>query len=185
MKIPEGMTEQEVVDVMNEAASRVAPKYKFGYHNGDDMIQQAVMKCVKILNNGKFIPKSNKDLKKQLLNFLITICRNEASNYRRKHSFRYASPDSENNKRKYNIMHPMKIHSQGMVNSEIFSRPNSIIEDIDKADLINKIRDNLPIPLLKDYLKWMNGVKIPLARRKILFTKLAEIFDGYESTEEE
>lgn len=185
MFIPEGMTEAEVVDIMERASKRVSPKYKFGYMNDEDMVAQGIVEAIKALNTEKFQPKPNGDLKKQLLNFLMVHIRNRISNFRRKHSFRYASPDSKSNKTKYNLMHPLKIHSQGLVNSEIFAQKNTIIEDISGGDIIEKIRDNISMSMLKDFVKWTNGAKLPASRKKALIDRLKEVLDGYQSPEEE
>src|SRR3990172_4720235 len=40
-KIPKGMTEKEVLNVIEEVISSLAYKFKFGYHSIEDMKQQA------------------------------------------------------------------------------------------------------------------------------------------------
>ena len=39
--IPPHMTEQQVVQIINNIANRLASKFKFGYHELEDMRQQA------------------------------------------------------------------------------------------------------------------------------------------------
>jgi hypothetical protein len=178
MKIPEGLTEQEVVTIMQTASFRIAPRFKFGYLKADDLIQQGIMECIKVINADKFRPIEGKCLKRQLYNFLATHIRNRMSNYRRQYSFRYANPESVSNLRKFNLMHPLQIHSAGLTNSEMFSEENTIDDDIDHSALIEKIRANLDVNMLKDYLKWSNGVKLPTVRKKALLAKLEEIING-------
>ena len=178
MFIPEGLTEDEVIEIMNIASRKVAKKYRFGYLSNEDMEAHGVLEAIKVLNAGKFNPKPDGDLKKQLLGFLIIHIRNRCSNLRRKHSFRYASPDSINNQHKFLIMHPLQIHSHGLGDSNMFSREGDVEDAFDYGELIEKIRSNLSIPLLKDYLKLTNGVKISASRKKILLERLKEILYG-------
>ncbi len=175
MIVPEGLTEQEVTDIMYRVSREIARRYLFGYHSVEDNIQQGVMECIKTLNNHKFVPRGDKDLQQQLINFLRVHVRNRLSNFRRNHSFRYAEPNSKNNVAKFNLMHPLKIHSQGLAGSPIFSRENTITQGIDRSEMIRRIREALSIPMLKDFLKWQNDVKIPTKRKKELFSKIVEI----------
>ena len=46
MRIPKGMTEEEVLDVIEEVASKLVYKFKFGYHEVEDMKQQAVLEAI-------------------------------------------------------------------------------------------------------------------------------------------
>jgi len=171
------MTEQDVVDIINKAANEQAGNYLFGYHSREDNIQQAFYHSIKVINLGKFRPVEGKCVKKQLLNFLRVHIRNRLSNDRRKHSYRYANPESKNNAPKYAIMHPLKIHSFGLENSEIFARDNNISEEFDKKELFEKIRDNLTIAELKDLLKLQADVKISEGRKIALIERIREILE--------
>ena len=39
--IPQGMTEEQVLQIINNITNRLAGKFKFGYHEIEDMKQQA------------------------------------------------------------------------------------------------------------------------------------------------
>lgn len=183
----EGLTEDEVVKIIYKAC-KTAIKYKFGYLSGEDLVAHSVVKCVKVLNEGKFIPRSEKPIEAQLLNFLSMVSRNEASNLRRKHSCRYSNPENRNNEKKYNLAHPLKIHSQGLTNSELFSEESTMHEEMNYSELMIRIRETLPIPMLKDFLKWTNGVKLSTTKKKILLDTLKEILSAqktHQSSENE
>ena len=177
MFVPEGLSEQDVMDCMTKAANEQCRNYQYGYNDLDDFRQQAIMHCIKVINAKKFVPKPDKDIKKQLLAFLRVHVRNRLSNDRRKESFRYSNPESRNNKPKYAIMHPLKIHSFGLENSEIFARDNHICDEFDKKELFEKIRDNLTIAELKDLLKLQADVKISEGRKIALIERIREILE--------
>lgn len=177
MNIPDGLTEEETVDIMYRAA-QISTKYKFGYLDDSDMVSSAIEKCIKVINQGKFLPKPDKCVKKQLYNFLVTVSRNDSSNLRRKHSCRYSNPENRNNEKKYNLAHPLKIHSQGLTNSELFSEESTVHEEMNYSELMIRIRETLPISMLKDFLKWINGVKLSTTRKKVLLDTLKEILSA-------
>ena len=56
MKIPKGMTEDEVLSSIDLVANRLASKFRFGYHSIDDMKQQArifALEALDIYDNTK------------------------------------------------------------------------------------------------------------------------------------
>lgn len=77
MKIPEGMTQQEVLGLINKIATRLAPKFVFGYHTFEDIKQQAFIEACKGLE--KY------DGKRPLENFLWVHIKNRLCNYKRDH----------------------------------------------------------------------------------------------------
>ena len=36
-----GLSEQEIIEIINRISSRLGPKFRFGYHTNEDMRQQA------------------------------------------------------------------------------------------------------------------------------------------------
>ena len=49
--IPQGMTEEQVVQTIDIIANRLAKKFKFGYHDIDDMKQQARLFAWEVIEN--------------------------------------------------------------------------------------------------------------------------------------
>ena len=50
MKIPKGMTEQEVIDQIEVVCNRIAAKYTFYGYTADDIKQEAFIICMEALN---------------------------------------------------------------------------------------------------------------------------------------
>ena len=76
MKIPEGYTEQEVVDIIDRVVNRIAHKFKFGYHTIDDMKQYGRMEAIMGIEKDY-----NPDL--PLENFLYSHVHNRLFNIKR------------------------------------------------------------------------------------------------------
>ena len=64
MKIPNNMTEDQVVDIITKVAHRLAPKFTFAFYETEDIEQEAFMLGVEAL--GRY------DDTKPLENFLYT-----------------------------------------------------------------------------------------------------------------
>ena len=73
--IPQGMTEQQVIQIINNIANRLAGKFKFGYHDIEDMKQQARLFAWEGLENYDGV--------RPLENFLWTHVRNRLYNFKR------------------------------------------------------------------------------------------------------
>ena len=76
MQIPKGMTEEQVVDVINGVVNILAYNFKFGYFDLDDMKQQGRMYAIEAL------PRFNPDVG-NLHNFLRSHIRNRFLNLHR------------------------------------------------------------------------------------------------------
>ncbi len=175
MFVPEGMTEQETIDIIYRACRKAARKYCFGYHDMDDIVQEAAMFCVTTLDKGKFKPRGDKPMAQQLYCFLRVWARNRQSNYRRDHSCRYGNPTSQLNINKYNIMHPLKIHSQGLTQHNMFARYSNLDEDFDAEDIQRRILEGLTVVQRKNYFKLLSGVIILPEYEQELYDRISEI----------
>lgn len=170
MFVPEGMTADEVVAIATEVSRAPARKYLFGYHSVEDLVEQGVLISLDILSKGKFKPRGPKPMALQLKNFLRVWVRNRLSNYRRDNSCRYPNADSPANKSKYNLMHPLKIYSQGLSTSEIFARDINVGREIDDRDLTGRLLTGLSVYERKLYWKKMGGVILSVAEEQLLLT---------------
>ena len=81
-KLPNGVTEDEFLTVLDNISKRLGHKFKFGYHDFDDMKQQAAIFAMEGLE--KY------DNSRPLENFLWTHVRNRLFNYKRNN---YQRPD--------------------------------------------------------------------------------------------
>jgi hypothetical protein len=80
--LPNGVTQEQFLDVLDNISKRLGHKFKFGYHSFDDMKQQAAIFALEGLQ--KY------DNKRPLENFLWTHVRNRLFNYKRDN---YQRPD--------------------------------------------------------------------------------------------
>lgn len=175
MFIPEGMTEDEVVQIMTRISNLYKRKYKFGYNSEEDVVQQGILHAIKNLNNGKFKPRGNKPMALQLTNFLRVWVDRRLNNDRRNQSCRYSRADTILNKTKFAIMHPLKIHSQGLESSEIFARDSGAIDSLMNDDIKEKVLEGLDIDQRKDYMKLLGGVRISQQKEDELFARIKQI----------
>lgn len=201
-----GVDEKEFLDAVDKITKKLIYKFKFGYHEAEDMKQQATIFAIQGLKHY--------DKKRPLENFLWTHVRNRLFNYKRdnyqrpdkpcigcpffdKHynksdnqcsKFRdkmecepYNNWESKNNSKK-NIMKPLAIdYLSDTPNS--FS-PNEIIKNKEIFDIIDK---NLPIKLRPAYLNFMANQKIPKKEYTLLIETIQQILnidtDGGENDE--
>ena len=84
MLIPINHTEAEVVAIIDRVAAKIARKFKFGYHDIDDMKQQARLFALECL------PRY--DLTRPLENFVWTHVHNRLFNYKRDNYERPSCP---------------------------------------------------------------------------------------------
>ena len=75
MKIPNGMTEQQVIETINKVISRYIYKFRFGYYESEDIRQEAFIIAMEALERY--------DEKRPLENFLAVHVKNRLSNFKR------------------------------------------------------------------------------------------------------
>ena len=198
MKVPKGYTEQEVVDIIEKVSSRLAGKFKFGYHGIEDMKQQAAMIALESLD--KY------DETRPLENFLYVCVHNGLFNEKRnkferpdkpcftcpfydKHCLKSSNQCAEFNDRmdcklynnwsirngaKKNIMKPIDIYNV-RDEREQNMRVDDHVDDIVQKELWNIIDKHLDIGLRADYIKIKNNVKLPKKRRVIVEQAIFDI----------
>ena len=80
MKIPKGMTEAEVLAVINKICDRYAYKFQFGYFEPDDIRQEAFIIAVDALDRY--------EEGRPLENFLAVHVKNRLNNFKRDKYYR-------------------------------------------------------------------------------------------------
>ncbi len=197
MKIPKGMSEEEVLRVIENVAQRLAYKFKFGYNDLDDMRQQARMFALEVL------PKY--DNKRPLENFLWSCVHNKLFNYKRDNFERPGYPcqtcpydawekDTDKcmkygdkleckyygiwfkrNSAKRNVMHPIDLGNVQGENEQNMKIEFDISEYLDAKELNILIEKELPIDLRTDYIKLKNGININKDKKNLLINTIKEI----------
>lgn len=84
--IPKGYTEEQVIETLNNVAKRLSSRFKFGYHDFEDIMQQAILEGWKVLSEGKY--NGNHPLE----NFLWVHIHNRLFNFKRDNYERISRP---------------------------------------------------------------------------------------------
>ena len=173
-----GVDEQEFLDAVDKISKKLIYKFRFGYHQAEDMKQQATIFALQGL---KFYDK-----KRPLENFLWTHVRNRLFNYKRDN---YQRPDKpcltcpfynklashdcdkyadkndcslysnwlHKNNTKKNIMKPLAIDQS----KENIKMSTDIAEQIKNKEILEKIDSQIPVKYRKSLLLFLGGQKIP------------------------
>lgn len=184
------MTEEEVLAVINNIANRLAYKFKFGYHDIEDMKQQARLEAWKGL--------ASYDNKRPLENFLWTHVRNRLFNLKRD---KYQRPDKpclhcpfaayladtdecgkyldkmdcelyegwqNRNSAKRNIMSPIGISNVQDEEEESMKRHYDLDSVMARKEIIDIIEQHISVKLRRDYLTMKFGGKLSKQKRERL-----------------
>lgn len=207
-KLPNGVTEEEFLRVLDNISRRLGHKFRFGYHDFDDMKQQACIFAMEGLE--KY------DNSRPLENFLWTHVRNRLFNYKRNN---YQRPDkpchtcpffdksykcsnnqcskytekkdcelylawSSRNDAKKNIMQPTYIE-----NDNYHSNDNDFVGVLGNEEIIKFLDANVQSEHRENYLKLKHGTKIPKAQLTKLVSHIKNImeskgWDPYQKNED-
>lgn len=181
MKIPDSMTEEEVLAIFNDAISKLASRFKFGLNDEDDMRQQAMVFAIEGL---EFY-----DEKQPLVNFIYVHIHNRLYNYKRNNYMRlekpcttcplsaYIPPEGcsayhdrmecklyagwiERNIIKRNLTHTLEYEQINPNNEKNMNYNELIVSDINTREIIELIDKELPIKLRKYYQMMINGDRV-------------------------
>jgi len=194
--LPNGVTEEEFLRVLDNISKRLGHKFRFGYHDFDDMKQQAAIFAMEGLE--KY------DNTRPLENFLWTHVRNRLFNYKRNN---YQRPDkpcftcpffdkgykcsnnqcskytekkdcelyaawSNRNDAKKNIMQPTQIESESL-----HFHSSNFLNDLQNQEIINFLDNHIQSEHRETYLKLKHGHKIPKQQLNKLKTHIQEIME--------
>jgi DNA-directed RNA polymerase specialized sigma24 family protein len=179
--LPNNVTEDEFLKVLDNISKRLAHKFKFAYHSFEDMKQQAAIFALEGLE--KY------DNTRPLENFLWTHVRNRLFNYKRNN---YQRPDkpcfgcpffdkayknsnnqcskflnkddcepysawNKRNETKKNIVQPSYIEDE----NNHFSNSSDLSNLIQNQEIISFLDQNIKNEYREHYLKLKHGIKIP------------------------
>jgi hypothetical protein len=180
-----GVEEKDFLKVLDNISKRLIYKFKFGYHDIDDMKQQAAIFAIEGLKQY--------DHSRPLENFLWTHVRNRLFNYKRNN---YQRPDkpcltcplydklyqnsnnqcskylnkkdcelysvwSERNESKKNIMKPQSLHNPQANEDYQITDDSSPVELFQNKEIIDFLDNNIANPAHREtYLKLKNGCKV-------------------------
>lgn len=180
--LPPNIDEAEFIRVVDNISKRLGYKFKFGYHDFDDMKQQAYIFALEGIQ--KY------DHKRPLENFLWTHIRNRLFNYKRnnyqrpdkpclscpffdktyacsknqcskftnKHDCELYASWSNRNETKKNIMQPTYIEKDP--EAPVFAS-NNLVDSIQNKELLEYLDQNIEQEYRENYLRLKHGLKVP------------------------
>lgn len=150
MRIPTGMTEQQVIDQINVVCERIAPKYVFYGYAKDDIMQEAFIICIEALNRY--------EEGRPLENFLSVNLSNRLKTFMRDNYFIGNSHESRKK-----LAQPSQLEYEDKLIDE--DGENSY-DGLDIKDMANAIDKHIPANMRMDYLKLVNDIYITKQRRE-------------------
>lgn len=165
MKIPNGMTEQQVIDQIKIVCDRISPRYTFYGYTIDDIKQEAFIICMEALNRY--------DEARPLENFLSVNLSNRLKNFVRDNHF-----VGDENVERQKVFQPAQLDYEDSIidEAEKFSSSYESIEYNDMAHILDK---NLPANVRMDYLKMINDVYITKQRRQEIIEIINAILEEH------
>lgn len=198
-KLPHNIKEEDFLKVLDNISKRLGHKFRFGYHDFNDMKQQAAIFAMEGLE--KY------DNTRPLENFLWTHVRNRLFNYKRNN---YQRPDkpcftcpffdkayscsnnqcskftnkddcelykawSVRNEAKKNIMKPSYIE-----NDNSHSLSDDFVSNLGNNEIIKFLDENISVEHRETYLKLKHGSKIPKQQLNKLKEYIRELMETKE-----
>lgn len=171
MKVPEGMTEQQVIDQIQVVVDRIAPKYTFHGYTIDDIKQESFIICLEALNRY--------DPTRPLENFLSVNLSNRLKTFVRDNYF--TAQTSESRKR---LVQPAQLEYEDSLIDED-EKFGMSYEQLDLQGMAGAIDQYMPANVRMDYLKLVNDVYVSKQRREEVIGIVKQILEehGYYNEE--
>jgi hypothetical protein len=157
MKIPKGMTEQQVIDQINLVCNRIAPRYTFYGYTVDDVE------------------------KRPLENFLSVNLSNRLKNFVRDHHF-----VGDDNPERQRVVQPAQLDFEDSIIDEE-EKYSISYDSIEEQNMVNIIDQYLPAGLRMDYLKIINDIYVTKQRKDEIIDCINSLLQeyGYNTEDEE
>jgi hypothetical protein len=201
MKLPRGISEQQLLDIIERVVNRLSSMFSFGYFDMEDIKQQARLMALEALPKFKK-GRGNQELpiERRLEAFFTTHIRNRLNNLRRDKLFRNQPPccncdyytndgcncySRRNDCTKYDKWFIRNEAKRGIMEpSDISISPENSYEDVQEQtilrdELIRIINIKLPANLRSDYLRLLDGQSLTKANRLKLFDIIKDILKDY------
>lgn len=176
MKVPKGMTENEVLEVINKICDRYAYKFQFGYYEPEDIRQEAFIIAVDALERY--------DESRPLENFLAVHVKNRLNNFKRDKYYRQNKKKEDdkqqqlNNSKKF-LMEPLDIGNIRDEHEKNMRLGNEFVDNIANKELLDIIDEHLDVSLRSDYLRVRDGTYVPKPRREQIIQEVTKILKDY------
>lgn len=191
------VTEKHFLETIDKICYKLLHKFKFGYHNIEDMKQQAYIFALQGMENY--------DPSKPLENFLWTHIRNRLFNFKRDKYQRPDKPcnncehydkdlkestnqckmyDCKTNCALYNNWYVKNTNKKNLMqishaekSEYIQSHETDLLQNISNKELIKKIDPQIKVSLRKYYLMFLYGQKVPKKYNTLLLQHIREILN--------
>ena len=194
------MTEKEVIQVIEKTVAYLAPSFKFGYFDTEDMKQEGTIFCLEALPSFNFKKANQEEVSDALFSFLKTYVRWRFLNMRRKQLTRVEPPDCKcnlckkdsanrldckkysnwvkRNMSKKSLMEPFDVNE---VYNKNASSSRDLEELITSADIYKILDEHIPVEIRADYRRFLEGVSIPKNKKEKLLSEIRLILQEHYS----
>lgn len=202
MFVPEGMTGQEVIDIIEKVANEFGKSFAFGYYELDDIKQEIRMESLKVLPLYNPIDKDGNKTR-PLANFLYRNAMNKILNLWRNKYQRRDSPcklchegrQNEHTNGKYctkylrwkklnstkaHLTRPLTLSGIDEETESNIATKDFTAENVNANEFKEIINKKLHPSLRTDYLRMLAKEKIPSTRRKLVEDAIKEIISEYQ-----
>lgn len=206
MKLPDGVGEAYFLEATERVLNLLASRFRFGYHELDDIKQQGMLFAIKIMATNKY------DTSRPLENFLYTHLRNQFINYKRDNYIRNEPPClgcifydpkrtksanqcaafaakeecqklqdwNRRNAIKRNIMQPIDVES--VIDYGFAKKNDTVLFEMECEELERRIDELLPMDMRADYLRLRAGEPVSKSRKLTIRNVISEILSGAQAT---
>lgn len=151
MKIPSGMTEQQVIDQITVVCNRISPKYTFYGYTNEDIWQEAFIICIEALNRY--------DEVRPLENFLSVNLSNRLKTFMRDNYF-----IGNSNEARKKLAQPSQLDYEDKIIDS--NTKEDGYEELDFKNMVEAIDKYIPASIRMDYLKIINDIYITKQRKE-------------------
>ena len=163
MKIPDNLTEHEVVHAITKVAKKLAPKFVFASFEIEDIEQEAFLMGVEGLERY--------DSTKPLENFMYAHINNRLKNFKRDNYYRFDHGNAQKiQDRKKNLLEPMDIAALYSVSTD-----DATVHNAHLSEMLDLIDRKLPADLRGDYLKLRSNSFLPKGRKATVIQAIENI----------
>lgn len=207
IKVPSGLTEEKVLEIIEVVVRYLAPSFQFGYFDVEDMKQEGRLFCLEALDDFDITKSSKTDPAEALLAFFKTHVRNRYLNLRRKNLSRSEQPCCvcpfcikpngcaafvdkmecdkyagwiKRNAAKRSLVEPINVDNVHTSEVTTSSDANDLLVSNEVLDLLNK---HMPASHRADYRRFLEEAKLSKDRRTKIIEKMKEILAEHYSQE--
>lgn len=161
-KIPDGMSEDQVLEIVNRVIDKIAPKWVFFGYQLDDIKQESYFICSDGMKryNGDF----------PLENFLSVHLHNRLFNFVRK---KHGMKDLDDEKKK--VLRPAQLKDGTNITEQV----SDMYSTMDYSEMVKIINAELPANMRQDWLKLAHDVSISKPRKDEVLRNVEEILHDY------